>query len=146
MCRHATRWTAVGGPTADLRGDMGRSRPTVNRKRSLMNDSGAYAHTPATTDVAKRKRNANYLETTITREVEMTPLEMLTNTFRSALRDGAVTPEGLENLRQLALHVIDHDTTSAEETRSALREALDTSNRPNARSFLTDSGIGRSRA
>jgi len=76
----------------------------------------------------------------------MTPLEMFVDAVRTALRDGAVTREGLETLRQRALHVLGHDTTSAEDTRSALREALDTSNRPDARSFITDSGIGRSRA
>jgi hypothetical protein len=75
----------------------------------------------------------------------MTPLEQLTSALRSALTDRGLTPAAVEHLRQLALHVIDYDQTTPDDTRAALRAALDTSNRPDARSFLTDSGIGQSR-
>ena len=76
----------------------------------------------------------------------MTPLEQLIVAIRQAVADGHVTREGVERLRQIALHVIDHDITSADDTRAALRDALDTSSRPDARSFATDAGIGASRA
>jgi hypothetical protein len=76
----------------------------------------------------------------------MTPLEHLIGLIRRSLIEGMVTKAGVEELKQAALHVIDYDTTSAEETRAALRDALDTTNRPNASSFKTDSGIGASRA
>ena len=76
----------------------------------------------------------------------MTPLEYLVRLIGRSLIEGQVTKAGIEELRQAALHVIDHDTSTAEETRTALRDALDTTNRPNASSFKTDSGIGASRA
>lgn len=76
----------------------------------------------------------------------MTPLTQLTDAIRELIAGGGATAAQIENLRQLALHTLDHDTTSAEDIRVALREALDTSNRPNAASFATDSGIGASRA
>jgi hypothetical protein len=78
--------------------------------------------------------------------MSMTPLEQLIAAIRQAITDGHMTREGVERLRQIALHVIDHDTTSAEDVRVALRAALDTSQRPDARSFATDAGFGASRA
>ena len=76
----------------------------------------------------------------------MTPLEQLTNAIRALLseRRGA-TPAEIEHLRQIALHVIDYDTNTTEDQRAALRDALDLGNRPDARSFLTDSGWNGSR-
>ena len=76
----------------------------------------------------------------------MTPLEQLVAAIRQAITDGHVTREGVERLKHAALHVIDFDQTSTEDTRTALRDALDTSNRPDARSFATDAGLGASRA
>jgi len=75
----------------------------------------------------------------------MTLLDQLVAAMRQAITEGHVTREGVERLQQIALHVIDHDTTSAEDVRAALRAALDTSQRPDARSFATDAGLGASR-
>jgi hypothetical protein len=80
------------------------------------------------------------------KEKNPTPLEQLTTAIRDVLTTRAATREQIETLRQLSIHVIDFDTSSADEIRAALRDALDVANRPDARSFATDSGIGASRA
>jgi hypothetical protein len=71
---------------------------------------------------------------------------MLTLAIREVLTDQQATPAQVENLRQTALYFIDHGTDSADEIRIALRDVLDRSNRPAARSWQTDSGLGASRA
>jgi hypothetical protein len=78
--------------------------------------------------------------------MSMSPLEQLIRAIRDVLTTRAATREQIETLRQLGLHVIDHDSSTAEEQRAAIRDALDLTNRPDARSFTTDSGIGASRA
>ena len=77
----------------------------------------------------------------------MTPtLETLILTIHDVLTAQKATTAQVEHLRQVALSVIDHDASTADEIREALRSVLDTSQRPNARSWRTDSGIGASRA
>lgn len=77
----------------------------------------------------------------------MTPLQQLTAFVRDLLAAGSgATPAQIEHLRQLWLHVLDHSTDTDAEMRQALRDVLDTSQRPNAASWKTDSGIGHSRA
>jgi hypothetical protein len=73
----------------------------------------------------------------------MSPLDQLVAALRQAITDGAVTREGVERLRQLALHWIDHGTDA--DVRERLRAALDNS-RPDAKSFASDSGHCASRA
>jgi hypothetical protein len=72
----------------------------------------------------------------------MSPLAQLLAAIRPivAERRGATETE-IEQLRQLAVHVIDHDLTPVDVTRTELRDALDTTDRPDARSFVTDSGL-----
>lgn len=75
----------------------------------------------------------------------MTPLQRLTAFIRDLLSAGrGATPAQVEQLRQMILHAADHGG-SAEDFRTALRDAADVSNQPDARSFATDSGIGASR-
>lgn len=76
----------------------------------------------------------------------MKPVDVLAGAIRAALHNGkALTQAETENLRQLGMQVLDHDTSTGDQIRAALRWALDTAP-PDARSFQTDSGIGASRA
>jgi hypothetical protein len=70
----------------------------------------------------------------------MSLLERLILELKQAVADGQLTREGFERLRQTALHQIDHGTEPADDIREALRAALDTTNRPDARSWQIDSG------
>jgi hypothetical protein len=79
----------------------------------------------------------------------MTPtLALLTTAIRRTITEQQLTRAGVDELRHLALSVLDHDTSSADELREALRWALDPSARPTAqaRSFKTDSGASASRS
>jgi hypothetical protein len=72
------------------------------------------------------------------------PIELLARALRSAIDDGSVTPAELVNLKQLGRTVLDHDDSSAEEIRAQIRWAL--ADRPDVRSFATDSGLNQSTA
>ena len=77
----------------------------------------------------------------------MTPtLKLLIDAIHEVLTDQRATSAQVENLRRLALYVIDQDTSTADEIRMALRGVLDISDRPDARSWRTDSGVDASRA
>lgn len=74
----------------------------------------------------------------------MKPIDLLKNAIREVVHDRGATPAQVDNLRQLSRSVLDHDDSSADEIRAALRWAL-SFDAPDASSFATDSGIGASR-
>jgi hypothetical protein len=74
----------------------------------------------------------------------MKPIDLLKHAIREVVTDRAATPAQVEQLRQLARSVLDHDDSSAEEIREAIRWSLDF-DPPDARSFATDAGLLPSR-
>jgi hypothetical protein len=74
----------------------------------------------------------------------MKPIDHLKFALREVVTDHAATPAQVEQLRQLARSVLDHDDSSADEIRAALRWSLDF-DPPDVRSFATDAGLLPSR-
>lgn len=75
----------------------------------------------------------------------MKPIDYLKHALREVVTDKGATPAQVEQLRQLGRSVLDHDTSSADEIREAIRWALNLEP-PDVRSFAADSGSGTSRA
>jgi hypothetical protein len=71
-------------------------------------------------------------------------IDLLKHAIREVVTDRAATPAQVEQLRQLARSVLDHDDSSADEIRAALRWSLDF-DPPDVRSFAADSGREPSR-